>query len=154
MDYPHRHPESVRTSYPTAIRFSVSGGGPMHQCQGTMCWPCPGDDVGNPYRPFAAAQGDSMRWLRFMCIGGLLWSPVGGACCPFILLTARNMARSHPRRVTVKVTSTGRPASGLCSWLRLMRMRADKSAVGAINRHLRMDGIFCSCAYCFISNGR
>jgi hypothetical protein len=33
-----------------------------------------------------------------MCIGGLLWSPVGGACCPFILLTARNMARSHPRR--------------------------------------------------------
>jgi len=49
MDYPHRHPESVRTSYPTAIRFSVSGGGPMHPCQGTMCWPCPGDDVGNPY---------------------------------------------------------------------------------------------------------
>jgi hypothetical protein len=105
-------------------------------------------------RPFAAAQGDSVRWLRFMCIGGLLWSPVGGACCPFILLTARNRARSHPRRVTVKVTPTGRPASGLCSWLRLMRIRADQSAVCAINRHLRMDGIFCSCAYCFISNGR
>src|SRR6266849_2719862 len=28
-------------------------------------------------RPFAAAQGDSVRWLRFMCIGGLLWSPAG-----------------------------------------------------------------------------
>src|SRR5713101_8405147 len=50
MDYSHRHPESVGTSYPTAIRFSVSGSGPGHQCVDTMCWPCPGDDVGNPYR--------------------------------------------------------------------------------------------------------
>jgi hypothetical protein len=53
MDYSHRHPESVSTSYPTAFRFSVSGGGHRHQCLGTMCWPCPGYDVGNPYRSVA-----------------------------------------------------------------------------------------------------
>src|SRR5437879_786312 len=51
MDDPHHNPESVRTSYLTAIRFSVSGGGSTHPCLGTMCWPRPGYDVGNPYTP-------------------------------------------------------------------------------------------------------
>src|SRR5207248_8852072 len=49
MDYPHRHPERVTTSYPIAIRFSVSGGCLRHRCRATMCCPSPGDDVGNPY---------------------------------------------------------------------------------------------------------
>src|SRR2546422_5997483 len=49
MDYPHRDPERVTTSYPTAIRFSVSGGCPRHRCRATMCCPSPSDDVGNPF---------------------------------------------------------------------------------------------------------
>jgi hypothetical protein len=36
--------------------------------------------------------------------------------------------RSPPRRVTMKVTPTDYPASGLSSWLRLMPMMADTSA--------------------------
>src|ERR1700693_4146044 len=41
-------------------------------------------------RPFAAAQGDTVRHLRLMPIGVLSWSSVGGKSCPFISLTARN----------------------------------------------------------------
>ena len=43
-------------------------------------------------RPFAAAQGDSVRHLRLMPLGGLSWSPVGRVCCLFISLIARNRA--------------------------------------------------------------
>ena len=50
MDYPHRHPERVTTSYPIALCFSVSGGCHTHRCRDTMCWPSPGREVGNPYK--------------------------------------------------------------------------------------------------------
>ena len=37
---------------------------------------------------------------------------------------------SQPRRVTIKVTPTDHPASCLSSWLRLMPITADSSALG------------------------
>src|SRR5438876_3043970 len=46
--------------------------------------------------------------------------PIGGGCCPFILLTARTMATLPTRRVTIKITPTEHPASCLSSWLRVM----------------------------------
>jgi hypothetical protein len=46
--------------------------------------------------------------------------------------------RPHPRRVIMKITPTGHPASCLSSCLRLMLIRADHTAVGAINRPLRL----------------
>jgi hypothetical protein len=63
---------------------------------------------------------------------------------PFAL--SKVQGRAPPRRATMKVTPTDHPACGLSSWLWVLRMRADTSAVCAINRHLRMDGIVCSCA--------
>ena len=46
-----------------------------------------------------------------------------------------------PVGVIIKITPTGHPACGLSSWLRLMCMRADKSAVCTINRHLQVSAL-------------
>jgi hypothetical protein len=42
---------------------------------------------------------------------------------------SKEQGHSHPRRVTIKVTPTEHPASCLSSWLRLMPITADSSAL-------------------------
>jgi hypothetical protein len=93
----------------------------------------------HPERPFAAAQGDknepSIGINRRKSpspsvgareddvgLGGPSRSPVGGACFPFISLTARNRATLPSPRATMKVAPTDHPASCLSSWLRVMRI--------------------------------
>src|SRR6266487_2921117 len=61
--------------------------------------------------------------------GGPSWSPVGMGCAARSSRSQQGKRpRSHPRRVTMKVTPTDHPASCLSSWLRLMPIQVDKSA--------------------------
>ena len=76
------------------------------------------------------------KWLRardFLMFHGHPW--VGKAARSSRLQQGTG-SRSHPRRVTMKVTPTDHLASGLSSWLWLMRMRADKSAPTDFPVHL------------------
>jgi len=58
--------------------------------------------------------------------GGPSWSPVGMGCAARSSRSQQGRGpRSHPRRVTMKVTPTDHPASCLSSWLRLMPITAD-----------------------------
>jgi hypothetical protein len=109
------------------------------------------DAIEGRWETLRCAQGDNYELSSLnVSIRGLSWEP-GGPC---MSLTGPH---SPPRRVTMKVTPTGHVASGLSSWLRVMSMRAgngvsqnnldigtatgaDKSAVGAINRPLRLIG--------------
>src|SRR6266516_2927321 len=62
-------------------------------------------------------------------LGGPSWSPVGMGCAARSSRSQQGRGpRSHPRRVTMKVTPTDHPASCLSSWLRLMPIQVDKSA--------------------------
>src|SRR5438552_8904431 len=54
-------------------------------------------------------------------LGGPSWSPVGMGCAARSSRSQQGRGpRSHPRRVTMKVTPTDHRASCLSSWLRLM----------------------------------
>src|SRR5439155_19907000 len=55
-----------------------------------------------------------------------------------------------PSQEAQYLSTPGRSQAG--SRLRLMRIRADKSAVGAINRPLRMDGLFRYTPHIYIEN--
>ena len=80
-------------------------------------------------------------------LGGPSWSLVGGEVIVFL----QDVSQGNRTRATMKaLPSTLHPPSPLRStqrhFVRLMRMRADKSAVSAINRHLRwVEDPHCGC---------
>jgi hypothetical protein len=79
-------------------------------------------------RPFAATQHDSVRHLRLCVLEGFHGRPLEEHAARSSRLQQGTGPRSHPRRVIFMITHTGHSPSGLTSWLRLMRMKADKSA--------------------------
>ena len=54
--------------------------------------------------------------------------------------------KGPPNSTSTTLAPTDRLASCLTSRFRLMRMRADQSAMCAINRHLRFSGFICQSA--------
>src|SRR5206468_4543374 len=84
--------------------------------------------------------------------GGPSWSPVGGEAIVFL----HDGSQGNRTRATMKaLPSTLHPPSPLRStqrhFVRLMRMRADQSAVCAINRHLRwVEDPHCGCPGYFV----
>ena len=85
--------------------------------------------------------------------GGPSWSPVGGEA----IVVIHDGSQGNRTRATMKaLPSTLHPPSPLRStqrhFVRLMRIRADKSAVCAINRHLRwVEDPHCGCPGYFVN---
>src|SRR6266536_1692787 len=85
------------------------------KCRGTRKG-CPiGINLRNYPAPSVGARVDDVEK------GGPSWSPVGMGCAARSSRSQQGRGpRSHPRRVTMKVTPTDHRASCLSSWLRLM----------------------------------